>query len=122
MMKTAALNTIVLSPFFFFTMQIIDFGFSKEVHREDIIATYCGSALYASPEMIQGKAYRGPECDVWSLGVILYCMLTASMPFDDSDWHDFVFSVKRGDYPQPHGISESESCFSELSMHWFSPL
>ena len=79
-----------------------------------MVATYCGSALYASPEMIEGKPYRGPECDIWSLGVILYCMLTASMPFDDSDWHDFVFSVQRGDYPQPN-VSESEYCYHCLS-------
>lgn len=87
--------------------KIVDFGFSKAVHPTSILATYCGSALYASPEMILGKPYRGPECDIWSLGVILFSMLTACMPFDDQDWTNFICSIQRADYPEPRSLSES---------------
>lgn len=43
----------------------------------------CGSVHYASPELIsKDLTYDGPEIDVWSLGVILYTFLTASLPFN----------------------------------------
>lgn len=88
--------------------KLVDFGFSKQIHSNPMLATYCGSTLYASPEMIFGKAYRGPECDIWSLGVILFCMLTACMPFDDQNWGQFVTCIDRSDYPEPENVSESK--------------
>ncbi len=71
-----------------------------------MLGTYCGSPLYASPEMILGKPYLGPECDTWSLGIILYTMLTATMPFDDRDFPHFVSSLKSGIYAEPAGTSK----------------
>jgi serine/threonine protein kinase len=86
--------------------KLADFGFSKEVDHEDFLETYCGSPLYASPEMILGRPYFGSECDVWSLGVILYTMLTATMPFDDRDVPSFLSCVEKGVYPEPPEVSE----------------
>lgn len=87
-------------------MQLVDFGFSKEAHSEEMLATYCGSALYASPEMVLCKPYLGPECDVWSLGVILYTLLTATMPFDDSNFTKFAACLEKGEYPEPPETTE----------------
>ena len=86
-----------------------------------MIATYCGSPLYTSPEIILKRPYVGPECDVWSLGVILYTMLTATMPFDDSNFPKFMRQVEIGDYPEPLGISDGKDCLSlSLSMGVYS--
>ena len=81
-------------------------------------ATYCGSPLYTSPEIILKRPYLGPECDVWSLGVILYTMLTATMPFDDSNFPKFMHQVEIGEYPEPLGVSDGKYC---LPLHsWLS--
>ncbi|KAF8532586.1 kinase-like domain-containing protein [Gautieria morchelliformis] len=65
---------------------ITDFGFADhfDQHPDHLMKTSCGSPCYAAPELIlsQGELYVGPAVDIWSCGVILYVMLTGSLPFD----------------------------------------
>lgn len=59
----------------FFHLQIADFGLSNVFDDQRLLATFCGSPLYASPEIVKGTPYQGPEVDCWSLGVLLYSEL-----------------------------------------------
>lgn len=43
------------------TLQIADFGLSNLYHQGKFLQTFCGSPLYASPEIVNGKPYTGPE-------------------------------------------------------------
>ena len=52
---------------------------------QDVSKTFCGSAAYAAPELLQGIPYIGTIADVWSMGVILYIMICSSMPFRDNN-------------------------------------
>ncbi|KAI9251247.1 kinase-like domain-containing protein [Sporodiniella umbellata] len=64
-------------------VKVVDFGLSNLYCPERRLSTYCGSLYFAAPELLRGEPYRGPEIDVWSLGVVIYVMVTGVVPFDD---------------------------------------
>ena len=63
-------------------LKIIDFGLSHEFNGEELLKTKCGSASYASPELISEPFYDGFKNDVWCCGIILYAMLCGYLPFE----------------------------------------
>lgn len=69
-------------------VKLADFGFATFCVDLDGIpllsTTFCGSTCYAAPEILSGTPHDPKPADVWSLGVVLYTMLTSSMPFDDT--------------------------------------
>jgi PAS domain S-box-containing protein len=62
---------------------IIDMGLSNFTHKDTLLNTFCGSSSYAAPEMFLCRKYKGPEVDIWSMGVILYCLVLGYLPFED---------------------------------------
>jgi serine/threonine protein kinase len=66
-------------------VKLIDFGVAKVLQEgASVVSTYAGSPNYMSPELIQGKKYSFSS-DVWSLGIIIYEMMTFKRPFDDQN-------------------------------------
>uniref|UniRef100_A0A673SQS1 non-specific serine/threonine protein kinase n=2 Tax=Suricata suricatta TaxID=37032 RepID=A0A673SQS1_SURSU len=73
-----------------FNIKLSDFGFSKRCLRDGsgrltLSKTFCGSAAYAAPEVLEAVPYQPKVCDIWSLGVILYIMVCGAMPYDASN-------------------------------------
>ncbi|XP_026546191.1 testis-specific serine/threonine-protein kinase 4 [Pseudonaja textilis] len=82
-------------------IKISDFGFSKMVAPQTqpppspsyrmmscfshLSQTYCGSFAYACPEILLGLPYNPFLSDTWSMGVILYTLVVAHLPFDDTN-------------------------------------
>jgi len=90
-------------------LMIGDWGFCAEYSETTLLTDSCGSLPFAAPEIIKGEPYKGPEVDIWSLGVVLFCMITANYPFDDlSDDEEIIKSkINAGKYPKPNC---SKSC------------
>ena len=61
-------------------IKIIDFGMSKVLPRLQHLSHLCGTPYYTAPEVIKDKKYNH-QCDMWSVGVILYVMVFGYPPF-----------------------------------------
>lgn len=120
---------------------IADFGLAKKIHGR-MTKTVCGTPVYMAPEMIKGG---GHDCtvDLWSLGVLMYEMVTGKTPFEKKDMMEIFQAVMRHDggalnYPrgvqvnpalqaliqgflQPHKANRlGTRAFAELTDHaWF---
>jgi serine/threonine protein kinase len=70
--------------------------------------TYCGTTGYASPEMLAGRKYLGVETDVWSLGIILYTLLSGGLPFDDDNEAVMKDLILKGEYEEPEWLTEGK--------------
>ena len=67
-------------------VRITDFGLARLAGKKRITkkAVIMGTAAYLSPEQAHGDTVVGHQTDIWSLGVVLYEMLTGKLPFDAS--------------------------------------
>ncbi|KAM9443894.1 NUAK family SNF1-like kinase 2 [Clarias gariepinus] len=114
-------------------VKIADFGLSNLYRRDEYLQTYCGSPLYASPEIVNGRPYKGPEVDSWSLGVLLYALVHEAMPFDGHDYKTLVRQISTGDYRKPNKPSDAcglirwmlmvnpdrRATLEEIAGHWW---
>lgn len=74
----------------------------------DELECAAGSLAYAAPEQIKSKkAISCPSTDIWSLGVILYALVTARLPFADDFDLRLQQKILEGQYEMPSGISTS---------------
>nr|XP_033810665.1 testis-specific serine/threonine-protein kinase 3 isoform X1 [Geotrypetes seraphini] len=89
-------------------LKLTDFGFATllPLSYTELSRTFCGSTAYAAPEVLQGVPYDSKKGDIWSLGVVLYVMLCASQPFDDTDIPKMLWQQQKGvSVPRHLGLS-----------------
>jgi serine/threonine protein kinase len=91
-----------------FNPKIADFGLaaSTQHNRSGLMATSCGSPIYAAPEVIYSEQYDGKPIDVWSLGVCLYVMATGSVPWTSCNQTQLFEQIKAGQFKVPTYVSE----------------
>lgn len=93
-------------------IKIADFGLSKFYSAETILSTMCGSPQYVAPEVLSigdGKTEYSPAVDMWSMGVILFILLSGYSPFDDDNDAVLFEKIKKGCYDDDDPIWEGIS-------------
>ncbi|KAJ3318943.1 hypothetical protein HDV06_006932 [Boothiomyces sp. JEL0866] len=84
---------------------ISDFGLGKQFKANEMLKTFCGTPLYASPEIVRKMPYDGRKSDIWALGVILYSMTAGTLPFDGKTMDEVHFGILKGQFEIPEHFS-----------------
>ena len=74
-----------------------DFGLARTIQEDDFATTTCGTPGYVAPEILEQLPYKA-SCDLWSIGVVLYILLSGSPPFYDEDNFILFEKIKNVEY------------------------
>ena len=93
--------------------KLVDFGFSTQPDENGIVRTFCGTPAYLSPEQLNGKFTNGYSkiVDWWSLGILIYELMTGNTPFCNSNSetaYEIYLRILKNNMKFPRGF-ESQS-------------
>ncbi|KAG0306436.1 MAP/microtubule affinity-regulating kinase 4 [Dissophora globulifera] len=87
-------------------VKLIDFGLGNIFSYRSRLNTICGSLPYYSPEIARQSDYRGPEIDIWCLGVVLYRMTVGRDPFTGTTKRDVKSRIVNEGFQPPLNLSD----------------
>ncbi len=97
-------NVLLADPFAKRVL-LADFGFAGRYSNTEPQRVAIGSLSYAAPEICSGRAYFGPEVDIWSLGVLLYALVVGKLPFASRDPHQLTCKIVAGEFLLPEWLT-----------------
>lgn len=77
-------------------LKIADFGFARALPPTSLAETLCGSPLYMAPEILRYEKYDA-KADLWSVGTVLYEMVTSKPPFRAANHVDLLRRIEKGE-------------------------
>jgi serine/threonine protein kinase len=98
-------------------LKLIDFGLSTHFRSGERLTRVVGSSYYVAPEVLK-KSYT-EACDLWSLGVIVYMLLSGAPPFYGKNDEAIKASIVQGEYSFPHELFRD---VSDDAMNFVSTL
>ena len=102
-------------------IKITDFGLSKQnILGNDTTNSFCGTPEYLAPEVIDQKGH-GKAVDWWSLGAIMYEMITGDPPFSNKDKDKLYKSIKNLNIKYPYYLSENAISLLKVKNTDFKP-
>lgn len=88
-------------------VKITDFGLAKFSDNSTFMKTFCGTLAYVAPEVITGKYELSQNeskrnysslVDIWSLGCLVYVLLTSHLPFNGKTQAQMFLKIKKGEF------------------------
>lgn len=89
-------NCLMVDPSDQSDIKIIDFGLASLLSEEQVLNDPCGTPYFIAPEVLTGNCRL--ECDCWSLGVMLYMMLSGTLPFTGKNQEEVITKVHNASY------------------------
>lgn len=98
------------------SLKLSDFGLSKINHFEKFY-TQVGTFLYIAPEILANNSYN-EKCDIWSLGILLYVLISGSLPVSktikNSENHELLLK-----YYEENDIDYNGEVWNKISVECF---
>lgn len=91
-----------------YNTKLVDFGSSWRIEEGKRFQHMVGTAYYIAPEVLLNDYDQ--KCDIWSIGVILFMMLTGNPPFDGKDDREIIRNIRIGQFSMKELKTKSTEC------------